>query len=86
MSEPHAAAPFATPTVIPALVARTSAGASDASYLHLLPTGAAEWTSDAATATVFASMREATRTAMRLPSALRAFGLPAPELSVGFAH
>ena len=82
MSQLHAATPTATPCAMPALVARTSAGPSGASYLQLLPGGAAEWTPDAATATVFTSMREATRTAMRLPSALRAFGLPAPELSL----
>jgi hypothetical protein len=80
MSELLATAPSAALPVMPALVARASAGPNGASYLHLLPTGRAEWTSDAAAATVFASMREATRTAMRLPSALRAFGLPAPEL------
>lgn len=46
-----------------------------ASYLMLSPQGQAGWTNDPSTATSFASMREAMRAAMRLPSNLRAFGL-----------
>jgi hypothetical protein len=62
-----------------ALVARAEARPGAApSYLRLLETGAADWTSDPASATTFASMREAARMALRLPAALRAFGLPRP--------
>lgn len=52
------------------------------SYLRLLETGAADWTSDPASATTFVSMREAARMALRLPAALRAFGLPRPPEAV----
>lgn len=59
-----------------AVVSRPTLRADDpASYLMLTPQGQAAWTHDPATATSFASMREATRAAMRLPSNLRAFGL-----------
>lgn len=47
-----------------------------AEYLRLDPQGAAAWVRDPAFATAFASMRDAARAALRLPSALRAFGLP----------
>lgn len=60
----------------PALVSRPVLRADEpASYLMLNPQGQAAWTTDPATATSFASMREAMRAAMRLPSNLRAFGL-----------
>lgn len=60
-----------------AVVTRPSVKADDpASYLLLTPQGRAAWTTDPSCATSFASMREATRMAMRLPSSLRAFGLP----------
>jgi hypothetical protein len=49
--------------------------ASD-NYLFLTPLGQATWVEDPEAATAFASMREATRMAMRLPSNLRAFSLP----------
>lgn len=60
-----------------ALVSRSEArpGAQQ-SYLMLTPAGAADWTNDPKAATAFASMREATRMAMRLPAALKAYGLP----------
>lgn len=45
-------------------------------YLRVSADGPESWTSDPAAATAFASMREAARAALRLPSALRAFGLP----------
>ena len=45
-------------------------------YMLVTPGGAVVWTSDAALATAFESMREATRAAARLPSALRAYSLP----------
>jgi hypothetical protein len=61
----------------PAVVSRPleRAGAAD-QYLILGPEGAACWTMDPSVATTFDSMREAMRAAVRLPGALRAFGLP----------
>lgn len=59
-----------------ALVARTEIGANQERYLLVTPAGAPDWVADPAAATPFASMREATRMALRLPSSLRAFGLP----------
>lgn len=47
-------------------------------YLQLTAKGPASWTSDPMAATPFESMREATRAALRLPAAMRAFGLPLP--------
>lgn len=61
----------------PAVVARPQIRPSDADqYLMLTALGAAAWTTDPRAATAFPSMREATRAALRLPSNLRAFGLP----------
>lgn len=61
----------------PAVVSRAPIRPWDeAQYLRVAAEGPASWTADPATATTFASMREATRAAMRLPAALRAFGLP----------
>jgi hypothetical protein len=55
-----------------------------AQYLQQSQEGATTWTSDPTAATPFASMREATRAALRLPSGLRAFGLPLhSELTAG---
>ena len=45
-------------------------------YLQFDARGAAIWVEDAEAATVFDSMREATRAALRLSSALRAYSLP----------
>jgi hypothetical protein len=45
-------------------------------YLQLTSAGEARWTDAPDAATVFASMREANRAAVRLPAALRAFGMP----------
>ena len=60
----------------PALVSRANLRDRDEpSYLQLTPTGQTAWTPDAAAATAFPSMREATRAAMRLPANLRAFSL-----------
>lgn len=60
----------------PALVSRPQQRADEqAIYLKLSPDGLPSWTNDPETATAFASMREATRAAMRLPSSLRAFSL-----------
>lgn len=77
-----------TPTANPAIVARhvRSGGAAD-EYLVLTPDGAASWTADTRIATAFASMREATRAALRLRGAGAAFGLPlGPELALGGLH
>lgn len=61
----------------PAVVVRPPRGPSDpGQYLILTPMGAAHWTADPRAATAFESMREATRAALRLPGAVRAFGLP----------
>jgi hypothetical protein len=65
----------------PALVTRPCERDDAARYLLIAPEGGPRWVHDPEQATAFASMREATRMALRLPSALRAFGLPrAPEL------
>lgn len=59
-----------------AVVSRPQMRPSDeATYLLLTPQGQPAWTHDPESATAFASMREATRAAMRLPASLRAFGL-----------
>jgi hypothetical protein len=51
-------------------------GAATARYLRLASDGAVAWEADPEMATPFESMREAARAALRLPGALRAFGLP----------
>jgi hypothetical protein len=58
----------------PAVVSKTVG--EQAEYLRLDPQGAAAWVRDPAFATAFASMKDAARAALRLPSTLRAFGLP----------
>ena len=63
----------------PALVSRPGAPAS---YLMLTPAGQADWTLDPSSATPFASMREATRAALRLPSSVKAYSLPV-EAGIG---
>jgi hypothetical protein len=45
-------------------------------YLHVTEAGGFEWVVDPQAATPFASMREATRMAVRLPASQRAFGVP----------
>jgi hypothetical protein len=60
-------------------------------YLILASEGGSEggsmWTKDPQAATQFPSMREAARAAIRLPSALRAYGLPrVRDLPVRAAH
>jgi hypothetical protein len=60
-----------------AVVSRTEMRpGAPASYLFLTETGTAGWTGDPGRATTFASMREAARMALRLPAALKAYGLP----------
>lgn len=64
-------------TTLPAFVARIpGVGAEGPAYLRLSPDGGQEWVDDRSAATPFATMREATRQATRLPAKLRAFGLP----------
>lgn len=59
-----------------AVVAKTDVATHAERYL-LAPTGAQPvWVEKPEQATVFASMREAMRMAMRLPASLRAYGLP----------
>lgn len=68
---------FTPPQTTQALVSRTEVRpGAPASYLVLSETGAADWTADPLLATAFASMRDATRMALRLPAAVRAYGLP----------
>jgi hypothetical protein len=75
---------FSLPHSMPAVVSRTDVRAdAPVSYLCLTETGAPDWTRDPARATIFASMREAARMALRLPAALRAYGLPrGPEAAL----
>lgn len=54
----------------------SKAGPDGAAYLRLGPDGAAAWVADPSVATPFGSMREAARIALRLPAAMRAFGMP----------
>lgn len=60
----------------PALVTRPVNAAEAAKYLQVDADGVLQWVADPAKATAFASMREAARMALRLPAAMRAFGLP----------
>jgi len=70
-----------------AIVARTNLGGDRPSYLQWPAVGQPHWVTDPASATTFPSMREATRMATRLPSGLRAFGLPRePELAISQVH
>jgi hypothetical protein len=57
-----------------AVVARTSAQGME--YL-VRDTGRAEWGVNAQAAARYQTLRDATRAALRLPSTLRAFALPA---------
>jgi hypothetical protein len=77
-----------TPAANQAIVARHAYDREAAEeYLVLAPNGAASWTADSRVATAFASMREATRAALRLSAAARAFGLPRrPELALRGLH
>jgi len=67
-----------------AIVSRRDADATaPGRYLQLTAAGA-KWIDDPAAATAFDSMREAFRAAVRLPAALRAYGVPRhAELMVG---
>ena len=57
-----------------AIVSKSARDGSE--YLRLDPEGQPHWVRDPSSATAFASMRDAARAAVHLPSALRAFGLP----------
>jgi hypothetical protein len=59
-----------------AVVSRIDPIAHADRYLHVTDRGAFEWVADPDEATPFASMREATRMALRLPAGQRAFGVP----------
>lgn len=59
----------------PAVVAMTDRD-EIAHYLQLGADGQLRWLDDPQGATAFCSMREAARAALRLPSRLRAYGLP----------
>ena len=73
--------------VQPAVVARTDPAADTERYLRVMPAGPSVWVNDPVAATAFASMREATRAATRLPAFHRAYGLPREaELAVHQIH
>ena len=73
--------------VHPAVVARTDPQIHAERYLLVMPAGRTGGVADPETATPFASRREATRMAMRLPAAQRAYSLPRDaELAVCGAH
>jgi hypothetical protein len=60
---------------------------SPETYLLITPAGRAIWVEDPQAATTFASMREGTRMAMRLPSSVKAFSLPRePEIAFRSLH
>jgi len=75
------------PGSCPALVSRHPAYADAAvvNYLVLSDDGQTSWTDNPRAATAFASMREATRMAFRLPAALRAYGMPR-SAEMTFSH
>lgn len=78
---------LAPANVQPAVVARTDIASHAESYLLLMPAGHVVWVADPQVATAFASMREATRAATRLPARQRAYGLPREaELAVHRLH
>ena len=71
----------------PALVTRPCPEDDAPTYLQVSPLGYSVWVDDPQAATAFASMREAARAALRLPSGVRAFGLPRePELALHSTH
>jgi hypothetical protein len=72
----------ASATAAAALVTRTDTS-DGGGYLLVNAAGRPEWVARPEAATVFASMREAMRAAMRLPAKIRAYGLPLePELKL----
>ena len=73
---------MSTPLTHPAIVCRTNEADHVDRYLVLRADGVLAWTDDVEAATPFETLREATRTALRLPSALKAYGLPRPHTAV----
>jgi len=64
-------------TARPALVSRPSPRSHEPSqYLLVTQAGSLNWTPKPEAATVFNSMKEATRAAVHLPGAVRAFAVP----------
>ncbi len=65
-------------SVHPAALVARAPGFRESSdlYLVLSEDGRTTWVEDPQAATAFPSMREAARMAFRLPSALKAYGLP----------
>lgn len=69
--------PYAPASLHPAIVSRKELfPQAHESYLVVDPNGVAQWIDDPERATAFDSMREAARMALRLPAALKAFGVP----------
>ena len=82
-------APIQTPVVASraAVVSKPAFGRTDPSqYLKVDQEGRSAWVTDPLAATVFPSMRDATRMAVRLPSGLRAYGLPLEVEVDAFRH
>ena len=76
-----------TKTPRSALVCRAPVGVhGHEQYLRMTDDGVIYWIDDQDGATPFASMREATRAALRLPGSLRAFGLPLPASPAPTLH
>ena len=73
MSVIETAASFVNARPCGALVSKVDPVAHIDRFLHLTETGGFEWVQDPEAATPFASLREATRVAMRLPAQQRAF-------------
>lgn len=70
------AAPRTTAAPHAAIVAKTDVASHAEQYLVMSDAGAPAWVSDPQAASAFASLREATRMALRLPASLKAYGLP----------
>jgi hypothetical protein len=65
-----------TARTCPAIVSKAGpSAAAPNEYLMLDDKGVPRWVNDPEAATTFSSMRDATRMALRLPGAMRAFGL-----------
>jgi len=64
-----------------AVVARVRLEAIE--YFSVTEAGEQVWVWDPAQAAIFDGMRDATRHALRLPSAMRAFALPTPRETAG---
>lgn len=72
-----AAQPILSSAISPAVVTHAvEQSVAHGRYLLITPQGAPAWVDDPSVATAFESMREATRAAMRLPAAIKAYGMP----------